>query len=57
MLKVFLLIDEGRFYLKDTVYSFEVDDYEYFFDTFIEGFRNVAGDEMTVYECMKPDAV
>jgi len=41
-----LLKEGGRFYLKDTVYSFDVDGYEYFFDKFIEGFRNVAGDEM-----------
>ena len=43
-----LLKDRGRFYLKDTVYSFEVDGYKDFFDKFIEGFRNVAGDEMAV---------
>ena len=43
-----LLKEGGRFYLKDTVYSFEVDGYKDFFDKFIEGFRNVAGDEMAV---------
>ncbi|TRZ87949.1 MAG: class I SAM-dependent methyltransferase [Methanosarcinales archaeon] len=43
-----LLKEGGRFYLKDTVYSFEVDGYKDFFEKFIEGFRNVAGDEMAV---------
>ena len=47
--RVFSLLKEGgRFYLKDTVYSFEVDGYKDFFDKFIEDFRNVAGDEMAV---------
>lgn len=40
-----LLKDGGRFYLKDTVYSFEVDGYKDFFDKFIENIRNAAGDD------------
>jgi putative AdoMet-dependent methyltransferase len=43
-----LLKDGGRFYLRDTVYSFEVDGYKDFFDNFVEGFRNAVGDEMAV---------
>ncbi len=43
-----LLKEGGRFYLKDTVYSFEIDGYKDFFDKFIEVFRNTAGDEMAV---------
>ncbi len=40
-----LLKDGGRFYLKDTVYSFDVDGYKDFFDKFIENIRNAAGDD------------
>ena len=48
--RVFALLKEGgRFYLRDTIYSFEVDGYKDFFDKFLEGFRNAAGDEMAVY--------
>ena len=41
-----LLKDGGSFYLKDTVYSFEIDSYKDFFDKFVEGIRNAVGDEM-----------
>lgn len=40
-----LLKDGGRFYLRDTVYSFEVDSYKDYFDEWVEGIRNAAGDE------------
>ncbi len=43
-----LLKDGGRFYLKDTVYSFDVDNYQVFFDKFVRGIRNAAGNEMAV---------
>lgn len=43
-----LLKQGGRFYLKDTVYSFDINNYEDFFNRFIEFFRNTVGDEMTV---------
>jgi len=35
----------GKFYLKDTVYSFEVDNYENFFNNFIDEVRIAAGFE------------
>ncbi len=40
-----LLKDGGKFYLKDTVYSFEIDGYKDFFGRFVEGIRKTAGDE------------
>ncbi len=43
-----LLKEGGRFYLRDTVYSFDVDDYNHFFEGFIKIIRNTAGDEMAV---------
>ncbi len=43
-----LLKQGGRFYLKDTVYSFDINNYEDFFNRFIEVIRNAAGDEMAV---------
>ncbi len=43
-----LLKQGGRFYLKDTVYTFDINNYEDFFNRFIEFFRNTAGDEMAV---------
>ncbi len=43
-----LLKQGGRFYLKDTVYTFDINNYEDFFNRFIEFFRNAAGDEMAV---------
>lgn len=42
------LKDGGSFYLKDTVYSFEVDGYKDFFDKFVEDIRRTAGHEMAV---------
>jgi len=41
-----LLKDGGKFYLKDTVYSFEVDGYKDFFNKYVVGIRNAVGDEM-----------
>ena len=41
-----LLKDGGRLYIRDTVYSFEVDGYKDFFGNFVEGIRNAVGDEM-----------
>ncbi len=43
-----MLKERGKFYLKDTVYSFDVDSYRDFFDNWVEGIRNAAGDEMAV---------
>ncbi len=43
-----LLKDGGRFYLRDTVYSFEIDGYKDFFDEWVEGIRNAAGDETAI---------
>ncbi|MBU3968508.1 MAG: class I SAM-dependent methyltransferase [Euryarchaeota archaeon] len=43
-----LLKDGGRFYLRDTVYSFEVDGYKDFFDEWVDGIRNAAGDETAI---------
>ena len=43
-----LVKDGGKFYLKDTVYSFEIDGYKDFFDKFVEAVRNTAGNEMAV---------
>jgi len=40
-----LLKEGGRFSLRDTVYSFEVDGYMDFFDEWVDGIRNTAGDE------------
>ncbi len=41
-----MLKDGGKFYLKDTVYSFDVDGYKNFFDNWIDGFKKVAGVEL-----------
>ncbi|MDD5615106.1 MAG: methyltransferase domain-containing protein [Candidatus Methanoperedens sp.] len=43
-----LLKQGGRFYLKDTVYTFDINNYEDFFNRFIEFFRETAGNEMAV---------
>ena len=36
----------GKFYLKDTVYSFDVDDYKNYFDNLIDGVKKAAGVEL-----------
>ncbi len=36
----------GKFYLRDTVYSFDVDNYKNFFDNWIDGVKRVAGAEL-----------
>lgn len=41
-----MLKDGGKLYLKDTIYSFDVDGYENFFDNWIDGFKKVAGVEL-----------
>ncbi len=41
-----MLKDGGKFYLRDAVYSFEVDNYKNFFDNLIDGVKNVAGVEL-----------
>jgi len=43
-----MLKDGGKFYLKDTVYSFDVNNYQDFFNNFIDGIKKAAGDEMAV---------
>ena len=39
------LRDNGRLYLKDIVFPSEIDDYDAFFEQFVEGLRVRAGDE------------
>lgn len=41
-----MLKEGGKFYLRDTVYSFDVDNYMDFFNRWIEGIRQAAGDEL-----------
>jgi len=36
----------GKFYLRDTVYSFNVDNYGEFFNTWLSGIRQLAGEEL-----------
>lgn len=41
-----MLKQNGRFLLKDTVYSFDVDRYQEFFQTWVSGISKAAGEEM-----------
>jgi len=41
-----MLKDGGKFYLRDTVYSFNVEDYSFFFNNLIRGVKSVAGEEL-----------
>jgi len=43
-----MLKEGGKFYLKDTVYSFEVENYKDFFNTWLSGIRQVAGEELAL---------
>jgi len=36
----------GKFYLRDTVYSFDTDNYKKFFNTWLNGIKQVAGEEL-----------
>lgn len=36
----------GKFFLRDTVYSFEVENYNEFFNTWLRGISQVAGEEL-----------
>jgi ubiquinone/menaquinone biosynthesis C-methylase UbiE len=36
----------GKFFLRDTVYSFEVENYQGFFDNWLNGIRQIAGEEL-----------
>ncbi|MCX9011040.1 MAG: hypothetical protein OIN66_07955 [Candidatus Methanoperedens sp.] len=38
-----MLKNEGRFYLKDVVYSFEIDNYIDFFNDWVEKIKNTVG--------------
>lgn len=38
----------GKFYLRDTVYSFNVDNYTEYFNTWLDGIRQVAGNELAI---------
>lgn len=45
--RIFEMLKEGgKFYLRDTVYSFDVDNYKNFFDCWIDGVKRVAGVEL-----------
>ena len=41
-----MLKDGGKFYPMDVFYSFDMVEYETFFDNWIEGARQAAGDEL-----------
>lgn len=41
-----MLKSEGKFYLKDTVYSFEIGDYENFFNNLLDVVKRTAGEEL-----------
>ena len=41
-----ILKDGGKFYLRDAVYSFDVDNYKNFFDNLIDGVKNAHGVEL-----------
>ncbi len=41
-----MLKDGGKFYLKDTVYSFEVGSYEFFFNNLLKMVKGTAGEEL-----------
>lgn len=41
-----MLKDGGKFYLRDTVYSFDIDNYTNFFNNWIDGVENAAGEEL-----------
>lgn len=41
-----MLKDGGKFYLRDTVYSFEVDGYKNFFNNWIDGVKRATGEEL-----------
>ncbi|NPV91538.1 MAG: class I SAM-dependent methyltransferase [Firmicutes bacterium] len=43
-----MLKDGGRFYLRDIVFSFEPDHYRSFFDQWVDGLRQAAGERMAV---------
>jgi len=36
----------GKFYLRDTVYSFDINNYEGYFDTWLNGIKQIAGEEL-----------
>ena len=41
-----MLKKDGKFYLRDTVYSFDIDTYGEFFNTWINGIKQAAGEEL-----------
>lgn len=41
-----MLKDGGKFYLRDTVYSFDVEDHSTFFDNWVDRIGEVAGEDM-----------
>lgn len=43
-----MLKEGGKFFLRDTVYSFEVEDYKKFFDNWLSGIEQVAGEELAL---------
>lgn len=43
-----MLKDGGRLYLRDVVFSFDPNDYQLFFDQWIDGLKRVAGEEMAL---------
>lgn len=43
-----ILKDSGKLYLRDIVFSFNTDDYQTFFDQWVDGLRRVAGEEVAV---------
>lgn len=43
-----MLKEGGKFFLRDTVYSFEVECYESFFDNWLSGIERAAGEELAL---------
>lgn len=41
-----LLKNGGKFYLRDTVYSFDINNYKEFFNSWLDGIRQIAGEEL-----------
>jgi len=41
-----MLKNGGKFYLRDTVYSFDVNNFEDFFNTWLSGIQQIAGEEL-----------
>ncbi|PKL57631.1 MAG: class I SAM-dependent methyltransferase [Methanomicrobiales archaeon HGW-Methanomicrobiales-5] len=47
LIRIYSMLKKGgKFYLRDTVYSFDINNYEGYFDTWLNGIKQIAGEEL-----------